>query len=259
VRISALLLAASLTAGCVGGPSGEEGTRQGTAYLDLGVAYLQQGKPRSALQALRKAKRRNSGNARVHNALGLTYQQLSFVERARSAFERAVELAPDDPQVRNNYGAFLANRGDFAASARQFRKALNNPVYSTPETAYYNLGWIARRQGRPGEAEQRLRTALKLRPDYAQARLSLARVLAEQDRLAPARQELARLLERHPDLNAGHLLAGELALEAGNREAARRHLQKVVDHSPQGAAGQRARQLLRELSDPETANQGRKG
>lgn len=244
----AAVAAAVLTAGCAGGASEEASERRGSAYLELGVAYLQQGEPRSALQALRKAEQRRPDDARVHNALGLTYQRLDFPARARDAFQRALDNDANDPQVHNNYGAFLANQGDLAAAREQFRKALNNPVYSTPETAYYNLGWIARRQGRPEQAEEHLRTALELRPDYAQAHLSLVRLLAARERLQAAREQAARLIERHPGLAAGHLLAGELALEAENRPAAQRHLEAAAQRGGDEGAGRRARELLRRLA-----------
>ena len=93
-----------------------------------------------------------------------------------------------------------------------------------------------------------LRTALELRPGYAQAHLALVRLLAAQDRLPAARQQVARLIQRHPGLARGHLLAGELALDADDPAAARRHLQAAVQQGGEGAAGRRARELLRHLA-----------
>lgn len=253
------LLAVLLLYGCAGGPDRAEPGGGGSAYLDLGVAYLGQDEPRAALQALRKARERDPDDARVHNALGLVYQQLSFEERARSAFEKAVALDPEDPQVRNNYGVFLANHGEYDQAGEQFRKALSNPMYSTPETAYYNLGWIARRQGKPQTAEEHLRTAVELRPGYARAHLTLIRLLADRDGLEAARAEARQLVERRPDLARAHLLAGELALEASDNAAARRHFQAAAERDKEGPAGRRARKLLRQLEGPEAALQGRKG
>jgi type IV pilus assembly protein PilF len=227
--------------------------------LDLGVAYLREGQPRSALQALRKAKERHPGHAPVHNALALAYQRLSFPDKARAAFERALAIDPENGRVRNNFGVLLFDQGHREKAGAQFRKALSDPRYSTPQTAYYNLGRLARSQDRWQEAEGHFREALKRAPDYTPAGLALARLLEERGRLSDARGVVGRLLEHVPGSGRAQLLAGELALEAGEVDAARRYFRKAARQGEEGAASGRARERLRELQDPEAENEARKG
>ncbi len=251
---AAVLAIVMQLAGCAstpdqGGSGKASETKRSEIYLDLGVAYLRQGDNRKALRKLQKAESLNGHDARIHNALALTYQQLGFDDKAEAAFEEALDLDSDDPQVRNNFGVFLAKIGAYERARTQFEKALANPLYSTPEKAYYNLGWLARQEDKAEEAEGMLRTALRLRPGYPAPRLALVRLLREQGRGDDARRELAALLNRSPDHVQGHLLAGELSLERGNHKSARRHLKRVVDLAPDSREAGRSRRLLQRLRD----------
>jgi len=217
-------------------------------YLELGVAYLQQGEPRKALRKLNEAKSLEEDDARIYNALGLTYQQLGFDDKAEGAFQEAVALNPRDPQVRNNYGVFLAKMGAYERAREQFERALEDPLYNRPEKAYYNLGWLARRKGDPDEAEDMLRTALRLAPNYPAARLALARLLKAEGQADEARDHVIQLLSRRPENVPGHLLAAELAMAAGDGQTARKHLNQVSELAPDSPASDRARRMMDQLS-----------
>jgi len=256
VRAGAALALAALLAVLLGGcastssqPSGDESEaeRRSGIYLDLGVAYLRQGQPRKALRTLKKARNLDDGNARVYNALALTYQALGFDDKAQTAFEEAIDRDADDPQVLNNFGVFLAKMGSYARARKQFEKALADPLYNTPETAYYNLGWLARRQGDADQAEGMLRTALRLRADYPQARLALARLMRNEGELAKARKQLDAILKRHAEHVPAHQLAGEVALARGNEASAQHHFQEVVRLAPDGDAAAQAQDMLQRL------------
>ncbi|MFP4560003.1 MAG: type IV pilus biogenesis/stability protein PilW [Thiohalorhabdus sp.] len=251
---TAVALVALLLSGCATTSSGEgagpEGERtRSEIYLELGMAYLRDGRPRDALRKLKDARSLNDDDARIHNALALTYQNLGFDDKAEEAFEEAVALDPDDPQVRNNYGAFLAGLGSYERAKEQFEAALQDPMYSTPEKAYYNLGWLAREEGESDRAEEMLRTALRLRADYPAARLALVRLLRDQGDLDQAQDEAEELLERRPEHPRGHLLAAELARELGDEERAADHLRRVLEVAPDSGVAEKARTRLERMGD----------
>ncbi|MEF8792924.1 type IV pilus biogenesis/stability protein PilW [Thiohalorhabdus sp.] len=247
----ALTLVLLWAAGCASSPergSPDEGKNQAQIYLELGTAHLRQGKPRKALEKLKEARSLKDDDPRIHNVMGLTYQRLGFDQKAQQAFEQALGLDAKNPQVLNNFGTFLAQNGSYERARKQFRKALEDPLYNRPENAYYNLAWLARRQGEADKAEEMLRTALELRAEYPPARLELARLLRDQGRPSQARDQVARLLGRNPESVSGHLLAGELALEAGEDQTARKHLTKVAELAPESQAATRAQRMMEELA-----------
>jgi len=248
-----LLMAFLLLSGCASNPSHQQGTPQKSRsdrshiYLQLGIAYLKQGQPREALRKLQKAKSLNDEDARVYNGLALTYQNLGFDDKAERAFQEAVDLDPKDPQVHNNYGAFLAHMGAYERARRQFEAALADPLYSTPESAYYNLAWLAERQGKPGKAEGMLRTALRLHADYPAARLALVELLRKKGQTDKAEKELEKLLKTRPKNVQAHLIAGEMARGRGDRGEAKKHWKKVLDLAPDSDAAKEARTDLERI------------
>src|SRR5260221_8564631 len=84
---------------------------------------------------------------------------------AREAFNLALKLKPNDPEVLNNYGWFLCLRNDSARGLELMEKATHDTLYPTPEKAYLSAGLCLRRLGRNQEAENYLRRAVQIRPE----------------------------------------------------------------------------------------------
>ncbi|MGC9456180.1 MAG: type IV pilus biogenesis/stability protein PilW [Halothiobacillaceae bacterium] len=144
---------------------------------ELGVGYLERGYMEPAVEKLERAIRFDDRYAQAHHALALAMEQLDETERARRHFERAVALDSKDPQLQNNYGAFLCGEGDFQQAQAAFKAALSQPLYRTPEFALTNAGMCYQDAGDHEEAVISFRRALERRPDYAPAQIELARSL----------------------------------------------------------------------------------
>lgn len=84
-------------------------------------------------------------------------------------------------------------------------------------------------------AEDRLRRAVKLRPDFAEARLHLGRVLAELDRHKAALPELTQALASIQNTGLqyyGHLFVGRSSAALGDTAAARAAFERAARLSP---------------------------
>ncbi len=156
----------------------------------LGVGYYRQGDYAMALQKLKKAEDLRPTRVDVLMVEGLAYQALGHWEEAEAAFRRALErLDPDDegdfPEARNlalagdlhnNYGAFLCARGRYREAMDQFRAALAQSSYRTPQAAWENLGLCALRAGDRAVAKEALEKALALDPNRPASLVALARL-----------------------------------------------------------------------------------
>ncbi|MCX8017642.1 MAG: tetratricopeptide repeat protein, partial [Rhodocyclaceae bacterium] len=153
-----LLLAAGLLAACGGGsasrpeavvernPAGyQEGLvvdqrERAKVHTDLGIAYLQDGRIEIALEEAEIALDAWSGYAPAHNLKALVHMSLRQNEQAEASFKRAVQLAPDNPVINNDYGWFLCQTGRYKEAFAHFNKALSNPLYPNPSHALHNMG-----------------------------------------------------------------------------------------------------------------------
>jgi anaerobic magnesium-protoporphyrin IX monomethyl ester cyclase len=130
--------------------------------------------------------------------------------------QRAAELIPRDPDVHLNLGVIFYDLGRFGDAETNFRTALAiKPDYAN---GHNNLGNALRSLRRLGEAEASFRRALAIKPDFAEAQSNLGHTLRDQGRLDEAEACYRRALEIKPDFaeaqsNLGHILRDQGRLD----------------------------------------------
>lgn len=144
-------------------------------HTELGAAYFENGHMSAALDELRIALEADSGYVQAYSVRGLVHANLKEYAKAEADFRRALNIAPNDPEVNNNYGWYLCETGKESQSISYFLQALKDPLYETPERAYTNAGACALRAGDTEGAQNYLLNAVRLARDGAPlARLKLA-------------------------------------------------------------------------------------
>jgi tetratricopeptide (TPR) repeat protein len=236
---------------------------QGRILESLGLMELarrRDGRAAALLQAAADLDAAAGPRARpaLHRALGRAYAGMGDLARSiavlRAAFAAAAD--PADPALMTLFGTFLANACTDAGLFGEAEATLARVLRHRPDLAPGNvvrLEWAIARtyveQGRPEIAETYVRRVLD-RVDIAehgelagQARLLLARVLADQGRLDEAADDLdeaERLLASAPDveLAALSLDRARLALARGALDEAEVHLRRALDRTGSTEPGQ---------------------
>ena len=159
------------------------------ALAGKGRALLSSGKERASLAALEQAVDLNPGLWRAWNALGQLYDSRSDWSKAKSSYDRALGLAPDEPIVPNNIGVSLMLQGRYAEAEATFSDALKRVPGN--EIIGNNLRLCLAFQGRYLEAMAGVRredtaAALNnigyvaiLRGDYVHAEAYLSRAMEQ--------------------------------------------------------------------------------
>ncbi|HVU16009.1 MAG TPA: TIR domain-containing protein [Candidatus Didemnitutus sp.] len=120
------------------------------------------------------------------------------MDKARSAIETAVRLAPDDPVVIEFHGDyFYYGFRDYAHAAEQYRRLLE--LRPNSADAYGSLGLIYRRQGRWSDCLTNLRKAVELDPRNLRYRSSLISHLSAMRQYDEAEKEGRAALALIPD------------------------------------------------------------
>lgn len=190
-------------------------------HTELGAAYFQSGHMSAALDEFRIALDADSDYVQAYSIRGLVYGQLKEYARAEADFQRALNLAPNDPEVNNNYGSYLCENGKERQSIAYFLQALKNPLYETPGRAYTNAGTCALKSGDLDGAQRYLLTALGLtRDDGGLVRMQLARLFYQRGNHEEARVYLSDALKQmEPPAPAALWLGIRLEHKLGNRSA----------------------------------------
>lgn len=185
--LSALVLAAML-AGCAAGPgnSGKEelqtasdetsAQRRASIRMQLAVGYYEQGQYATALDQVKLALAADPQYVDAFGMRALIYMAMGETALAEDNFVHALKLAPRNPELANNYGSFLCERGRVPEALKHFEQALANPAYPSPDKALNNAGSCALKIKDYAVAEKYLLRALQLTPDLAATNANLAQV-----------------------------------------------------------------------------------
>jgi len=146
-------------------------------HTELAAAYYQAGNPAVALEEVRIALEADPGHVQAYSVRGLVYAQLKEIAKAEEDFQRALKIAPKNPDINNNYGWFLCETGQPRQSIQYFLNALKDPLYETPEVAYANAGRCALKAGDMDGAQEYLLQALRVaKSQVPETRYQLANV-----------------------------------------------------------------------------------
>lgn len=201
-------LLAIFTAGCVHEPSGviltpeQEAARVAKSakiHTELASEYYFRRQYKVALEEVDAALKSNPNYAPTYNVLGLIHMALDENSKAQSSFERALRLAPDDPEIHNNYGWFLCERypDRIDRAIDHFRRAINDPLYETRHIAYANAGLCEIKRNNFTEASFFLREALTLHSSYRPALVGLIEMDFKRGQLAAAQSRLTEFKQKY--------------------------------------------------------------
>jgi len=227
--LSLLLVACASSTGTVGMTKGASAA---DINLQLGVAYLQQGDLRVAKEKLERAVKQNPRDPRVHSALALLYERLNKPAQVDEHYRTAVRLAPQDPDINNNYAVYLCKTDRAEEGVKRFLESARNPLYGTPAAAYTNAGVCLRNAKRLDEAGESFRRALQAMPNFSEAAYQLGELDMERGRPKDTRDQIDRYLSAFvatPDL----LLLGVRASQAlGDRMGAEKYARRLRAEFP---------------------------
>lgn len=173
-----LVLALMLTIqACVAvNPQPSQNEKASAVNVQLGIGYLQQNNMDLANEKLSKALRQDPDSAPAHNAFAILQERLLQKEKAEYHYKQAIKLDSGDSQAANNYGAFLCRNNRELESEKYFLKALDNPLYKTPEFAYTNAALCLLKVNRNEVAMEYLHKAVAAKSDFPVALFALSEI-----------------------------------------------------------------------------------
>jgi type IV pilus assembly protein PilF len=248
---SLLWLLAFLLVGCGSNNPNEmskpQPERASDINLEIGIDHLRKGNLAPAKEKIDRALEQNPRNAKAHAAAGLLYDRLGEPKKADSHFERALSLEPKNPDIANNYAAFLCRSGRHERGEKFALQASANPLYKTPEVALVNAGNCARAAHEITRAEQHYREAIRLQPRFGAALFALAEIENEQKNFLSARAFLERYLAVARTSPSSLWLGVRIERGLGNAGTANQYAQRLKNEYP---SAPETRQLLESERNP---------
>lgn len=141
--------------------------------------------------------------------LGYVLDELGRRDEALKAYEKVIQLDPDDRFAKFDKAVVLDNMGRYKEAEAAYREA--NPPNDDDPDCYSALGWVLSKLGRYGEAEGACRRALELRANHSEALAGLGFALEHLGRTPEAEAAYRQSLGWAPNApealcNLAHLL-----------------------------------------------------
>jgi tetratricopeptide (TPR) repeat protein len=215
-------------------PGNAETYEFGRNNLSLGSSFFQRGYYDQAESSFLIALLDNPSSAEAHYGLGSVYLKQEKNTEARASFERAVKLTasyPDTgPNALNNLGLLATREGRTGDAIGYFQEALRlSPDYWI---ALENLGNAYRQQRRWDDARAALERAVAARPQEPEANYSLAMVYAQTDDTGRAYEYLQNALKLRPAYPEALNNLGVLYLRTRRRDDAVAEFEECIRVAP---------------------------
>lgn len=87
-------------------PAAADARSDAKKQVEFGIAVAQRGLWREAIYRWLRAVQIDPTYAAAHNNLGIAYEHEGELDKARAAYEKAIELEPDNTFIKQNYELF---------------------------------------------------------------------------------------------------------------------------------------------------------
>lgn len=160
--------------------------------VQLALGYIERDQLGVAQEKLDKAIEQNPDNVDAYTSYAYLKRKIKQYDEAEEYYLEALDIKSTDPNIHNNYGGLLCQMGRYDDALKEIRKAYESPFYETPYLAYANAGICLLEKGDYQQAEKFLRKALRDRPNYASALLSMADIGVKTEKFLMARAYIQR-------------------------------------------------------------------
>lgn len=166
------------------------------AHYNLANMLARRNRLAEAIVHYQASLRAEPGSADTHNNLGNTFALQARWAEAQVEFAAALRINPDDPVAHNNLGNALVTLGRPAEAVPHYEAALR---FVSDQTFHYNLATALAATGRIPEAIARYQTVVQQAPGRADAHCRLGVLLVNSGRRDQGIAELLEALRLKPD------------------------------------------------------------
>jgi len=183
--------------------------------FNLGNYYFAQQEYEQAIAHYKKATGIAPSYSPAYNILGYAYRQQGNYQAAEQAFQKYIELIPDDPNPYDSYAELLLKMGRYDDSIAQYRKALSKDEHFVP--SHFGIAADLMYLGKPDAAKAELqKMADQARNDgeLRTAYFGMAVVAVDRGQMDKALQNIDQqyaVAEKKSDVAA---MAGDLLVKA---------------------------------------------
>jgi len=199
------------------------------AYMLVSKTFIDTGRDRDGISFFKAVAEKNPSHADPWFFKGFHEGRLGLWADARGSLQRAVALAPDDPEGHFRLGQVLEQQADLEGAQKELRRSCELDPRSAAKTA--SLMRVLSASGRNDEADRIAAALLGRAPDTAEAEYAVATLRLQQKRWREAEGALRRVLALEPRFAPARADLVRLLLQSGRKAEAEEELARAQSAS----------------------------
>ena len=201
------------------------------ANINVGAAYMQQGRNTEALQHYLAALRIKPDNAKAQYNLGVAFASLGRTEEAVKHYRIALRIEPSYAKSMKALGDSLLESGNLSEALLHYKSVLQiDPSNTVVRLALGNT--LLSTGDIPGGIEE-LSKVTKSEPNNFEAQLNLGSALASEDKLEEAISRYQEAIRLNPNSALAHYQCGSSLLDGKREKAALEEFRIALRLSPE--------------------------
>ena len=183
--------------------------------LKLGQVEVAKGSPDQAIAIYQQSLKNNPREPMFYILMGELYERKQDWNNAKDAYQKALEIKPENPLASNNLAYVMLQSGGNVDMALSLARTARRGMPDSP-TAADTLGWVFYQKGAYQSAVDLFQEALKLgeknkNPDEATVHYHLGLAYEKTGNNNLARQQLERVLKIDPNYSEANEVKKQLA------------------------------------------------
>ena len=198
-----------------------------------------------AIRELTFALEKDPDHMRAHYLLGYIYLGRKQYAKATHHFKESLRIDPKFFDATNSLGATYLAQARWEDAASLFEQLLLEPLYTSQELAYNNLGWSYYNMRNYPRALEHFNMSVFLKPQFCLGYNNIGLTFEAMHNTTEAARQYVKAIEYCPTNYAEpHFNLGKLYQTQGQGGLAQSHFQRCVELSPRTSIGERCMQYL---------------
>lgn len=203
-------------------------------YSEYASLFIKQNRLQQAEKIIQQAMNTQPVHANAYVNRGLIQIRNGNKDAAIADYQQALSMIPHHFQANYNLGVIRYRDKDYAQAVALFTQSAANAGGESKAKALYNLALSYKHQdNKQTEARKALTKAIRIKPDYIEARFALAGLRSNTDAGRKiALDDLDKVLSLRPNFAPALFRKAAIYKDAGNRKAAYSHYLQATIVNP---------------------------
>jgi len=205
-------------------------TPESKAHTKQGIALMNGGKPKEAIEEFKKAIELDPKNADYHRNLSEVYRSQNMPPEAQKEAEAAVKFKAADARNLDQLANLLLQQKKYTEAEKYYRQAIK----IDPKNAEYhsNLSICLKNLGKAAEFENELKTTLKKNPKDVDSLIILSKNQLEKKDTVAAEKTARDAVSYGPKNPDAHLELGTVLKARGKDKEAVKEYETTLELAP---------------------------